>query len=72
MIALIKQNDEWLVSMPNGSGTFFSIEAAANYMVDTLGVNNDSIDDALIEMLTLNRNKALFNDAGYFANTTKE
>lgn len=79
LVTLIKSNlsaDAWIVSIKqDGYGgditTFNTIELAADYMVDTLNVECDHIDYALIQMHLLKHSKASFKD-GKFTETVSK
>ena len=73
MVVLTKNHEEWVVEYPylleRDFQQFSSIEAASAFMIKFLNVNDDSIDDAIIEMAGFDRTKAVFNDKGLLQET---
>lgn len=67
MVDLIKFNKMWLVKLEKVDDyeLFDSIEEASDYLID-LGVKDDEIDFALIDMTGQEHNRAQFGMNGYF------
>ena len=67
---LVKTNDGFRVTYVNKGevkhNNYPAIEAAAEFLV-SLGISDDAIDEALIEMVAYNEARALFTDKGEFS-----
>jgi hypothetical protein len=73
MVNLMKTLDRWIVIFTRGDKTinekFVTIEMAADFLLE-MGIDDDSIDDALIEMYGLEHSRAIFNKDGIFSHST--
>lgn len=71
---LVKTNDGWRVTYVNAGevkhNNYKAIEPAADFLI-SLGVYDDAIDEALIEMVAYNEARALFTVKGEFSHLEK-
>jgi len=67
MLDLYKmENNVWAVkTLRTGTSVFPSIEEASDFMLH-MGVEDDEIDSALIDMITLSHTRAQFGINGFF------
>jgi len=69
MIRLARSGSEWGVYCTLGFFPFPNIEVASDYLVSKLKVKDDEIDEALIQMFSLNKAVAVFDYEGNFVKT---
>ena len=60
MVTLTKASEHWVVSYDTDFQMFSTIEAAAQFLVQDFGIEDEEIDEALVEMAGFDRLKALF------------
>ena len=73
-INLIKIGNLWRVTYVDlynevTHNTYECVDDACNYLVDKLGVNDDAVDNALIDMVTKGTTRAMFDDNGEFSHS---
>lgn len=79
LITLIKEGHIWIVvdhkfnphasNQERSDRSFPTIELASEYMMESLSIKDEAIDDALCEMYALGHDKAIFSNSGNFIAT---
>ena len=69
MITLISNGPSWNVISGSVSNWFYSIEYAADFMVDTYSILDDELDDAICQMVALGHTKIIFDANGRLLRT---